>query len=296
MDKQDLAIGFIGIGALGKGLPLCLEARGYRVSGAHSRSLSSAQWLADHIPGCLVFPSAQELCDATDLVFITTPDAVIGQVAGSIIWRPGQGVVHCCGAASEEVLRPAADQGAVTGAFHPFQTLGGLVDPEETASRLSGVTFAVAGQGWLADYLWELANQLGGRPVSVSASDRPLYHASAVLACGYVVALLHSATEVWRAMGFSAEEAIDAIYPITCVTLDNLAREGATASVTGPVVRGDIVTLRSHLEALSQRLPELVPLYGELTSASLVLAARRGVGPDQISDIQELVDHYVGAE
>ena len=292
MNKQDPAIGFIGIGVLGKGLPLCLADRGYRVTAAHSRSHSSAQWLAGRVPGCRVFSSAQELCDATDLVFITTPDSVIGQIAASVTWRPGQGVVHCCGAESQELLHPALGQGAVTGAFHPFQTFAGLESPEDIAFRLSGVAFAVAGQGWVEGYLWEMATELGGHPVSISDGDRPLYHASAVLACGYLVALLKATIEVWQAMGFSEREAVDALYPISRATLENLAKTGADASVTGPAVRGDIQTLRSHLDSLIERLPEVVPLYRTLTSASLGMAARRGVGPERILALQELVDQY----
>ena len=292
MNKQDPAIGFIGIGVLGKGLSMCLADRGYRITAAHSKSPSSAQWLAGRVPGCRIFTSAQELCDATDLVFITTPDAVIGQVAASVTWRLGQGVVHCCGSRSQELLQPAARQGAVTGAFHPYQTFAGLESTEDIASRLSGVAFAVAGQDWLEAFLRKMARDLGGHSVSISDADRPLYHASAVLACGYLVALLQATIELWQAMGFSEREAVDALYPISQATLENLARTGADTSLTGPVVRGDIDTLRSHLDALSERLPELVPLYGALTSASLGMAARRGVGPEQIMALRELVDQH----
>ncbi|PKB78404.1 MAG: hypothetical protein BZY88_18740 [SAR202 cluster bacterium Io17-Chloro-G9] len=292
MKKQDPAIGFIGIGVLGKGLPLCLADRGYRVTAAYSRSPDSAQWLAGRLPGCGVFSSAQGLCDATDLVFITTPDSEIGRVAASVSWRPGQGVVHCCGAASRELLNLAVGQGAFTGAFHPYQTFAGLEAPEDIASRLSGVAFAVAGQDWLGSYLGEMATELGGHPVSISDADRPLYHASAVLACGYLVALLKATIQVWQAMGFSDQEALDALYPISRATLDNLAKAGAEASVTGPVVRGDIDTLRSHLETLSERLPEVAPVYAALTTASLGMAAQRGMGAEQLKDLQRLVQQY----
>lgn len=271
---------------------MCLADRGYRITAAHSRSPSSAQWLGGRVPGCRVFASAQELCDATDLIFITTPDSVIGQVAASVTWRPGQGVVHCRGSRSRELLQPAACQGAVTGAFHPYQTFAGLEGPEDIASRLFGVAFAVAGEDWLEAYLRQMVTDLGGHPVSISDADRPLYHASAVLACGHLVALLKATIEVWQAMGFSEREAVDALYPISRATLDNLAGAGADASLTGPVVRGDFDTLRSHLDTLSERLPELVPLYGTLTNASLGMAARRGVGPEQILALQELVDQY----
>jgi len=288
MDKGDVGIGFIGIGVLGKGLAMSLAARGYRVVAAGSRRLSSAQWLAERVPGCRVFASAQELAEATDLVFITTPDSAIGEVAAAVAWHPGQGVVHCCGAVSTAILQPAAGQGALTGAFHPFQTFAGLASPQETICRLAGVTFAVAGEGWLSDFLGNLARELGGRPVSIRDEDRPLYHAAAVLSCGYLVALLQAAVALWQEMGVSQEEAISSLYPLARVTLENVAQSGIGASVTGPVVRGDAATVRSHLEALSRRLPELVPLYGALTDASLPLAAGRGVSPAQLAAIRGL--------
>lgn len=292
MNKGEVSIGFIGIGVLGKGLAMSLAAREYRVVAAYSRRRSSAQWLEERVPGCRVFASAQELAAATDLVFITTPDSAIGEVAAAVAWHPGQGVVHCCGAASRELLQPAADQGAVTGAFHPFQTFAGLADPQETISRLAGVTFAVAGEGWLSDFLGNLAGELGGRSVDIRDEDRPLYHAAAVLSCGYLVALLQATVALWREMGVSQEEAISALYPLARVTLENVANIGIGASVTGPVVRGDAATVRSHLEALSHRLPELVSLYGALADASLPLAAGRGVGPAQLAAMRGLINDY----
>ncbi len=296
MDERNPSIGFIGVGILGKGLALALAARRYRVIAAHSRSTSSAEWLAGRLPGCRVFATAQELCDAADLVFITTPDSTIGQVAAAVAWRPGQGVVHCSGAASIEVLEPASQQGALAGALHPLQTFAGLDQPEDAATRLSGVTFAVSGQGWLAGFLQELASELGGRPVSISDADRPLYHAAAVLACPMLAAVIQAAVEVWQGMGFSAEQAVKSLHPLAKGTVENVARQGVAASLTGPTVRGDVATIRGHLEALSQRLPHLVPFYGALIRASLPLVAQRGVGPGQLLAMQELIDHYSGVE
>jgi predicted short-subunit dehydrogenase-like oxidoreductase (DUF2520 family) len=292
LDKRTANIGFIGIGVLGKGLALALAAQGYQVAAAHSRNLASAQWLADRVDGCRVFNTAQELANASDLAFITTPDSIISEIARAVAWRPGQGVVHCCGAASTEILRCAVLQGAIPGAFHPFQTFAGIDSPEESTARLAGVTFAVAGEGWVVKFLQELVRDLGGRPVFIRDGDRPLYHASAVLGCGYLAALLHAAVEVWQKMGFTPQEAISALYPLARVTLENVSKHGVLASVTGPVVRGDAVTVQSHLEALSQQLPELVGLYRALTAASLPLAAQHNVSPDQLEAFRELVDSY----
>ena len=292
MDERNPGIGFIGAGVLGKGLALALVDKGYRVVGVHSRSASSAQWVADRVPGCRVLPNAQELADAADLVFITTPDSVIGQVAAAVSWRTGQGVAHCSGADSTEILNAASDQGAATSAFHPFQTFAGLSDPADATARLAGVTFAVAGNGWPFEFLRHLAGELGGLAVSISDTDRPLYHAAGVIACGHLLALLYSAVEIWQVLGFSQEQAVGSLYPICHATLDAMAKDGVSASATGPIYRGDIATVRAHFEAIFQNLPHLAPVYGTLAAASLPLAAERGVALNHISAMQELIDHY----
>lgn len=290
MSEQQCSIGFIGIGVLGKGLALALASRGYDVVAASSRSAGSARWLSDRLPRCRVFRDAQDLADACDLVFITTPDSVIEEVAAALSWRPGQGAVHCCGAVSTRVLDAVTRQGGTAGAFHPFQTFSGLQEPEEAATRLTGVTFAVAGEGWLEPYLSVMAQNLGGMAVSIDDKDRPLYHAAAVLGCGFFTALLQDAVLLWKAMGFSDEQAIRALYPLAKATLDNAEKMGTVDSVTGPVVRGDAVTVQAHLEALASRLPEVIPVYQALAMASLPLAEARAVAPAQVEALRQLFE------
>ena len=213
LNKQELKIGFIGVGVLGKGLALALADRGYRVSASFSRRSDSSLWLSERIPGCSVAASAQALAEVADLVFITTPDAAIHQVCAEVAWRPDQGVVHCCGADSRGILDSAARRQAQTGAFHPFQTLAGLKDPAEAGARLTGVSFAVEGDGWLSDLLPQMAQDLGGRAVVIPEGDRPLYHASAVLACAHLAALMHGAVTLWERMGYDSVDALEAFHP-----------------------------------------------------------------------------------
>ncbi|MDA0734890.1 MAG: DUF2520 domain-containing protein [Chloroflexi bacterium] len=292
MNDRHYRIGFVGIGVLGKGLALALAAHNYSVVAAHSRSISSAQWLADRLNGLQVYATAQDLSDVCDVVFITTPDSVITSVAESVNWRDGQAVVHCSGASSIEILECARAQGALTGGFHPFQTFAGLDSPEDIGSRLAGVTFAVAGADWLGRFLWDLGHQLGGQPVTIPDQHRPLYHASAVLSCGYLAALIQVAVDSWGAMGFTDQEALDALLPLATATLENIGQHGIPASVTGPVVRGDVSTISAHLEALSRAVPDAVTVYSALTSASLNLAAQHGVAEPQLEQIQKLIADY----
>lgn len=272
---------------LGSGLALALRQCGHRVCAVSSRGSASAEALATKVPGCEPLSGAQAVAEATDLVFITTPDSAIESVAASVKWKPGHWVVHCCGAMGTAALRPAADQGAVTGAFHPFQTFAGLDRPEQAAARLSGVTFALSAEGDLAGFLNNLGHALGGRTVTIADEARGLYHASAVLSCGYLVTLLEAAVEVWQAAGFTREEGLEAVAALSGATLESVARLGTRAGVTGPLVRGDVGTVMNHLEALAHAMPEVAALYRTLTEKSLPLALDLGLTPQGATAIRE---------
>ena len=246
--------------------------------------------------------TAQNVADACDLVFITTPDAVIAEVAASVNWRDGQGVVHCCGAASTELLQPAADACLPSaylalGAMHPFQTFAALSDPAEAARRLSGVTFAVSATGWLADYLPSLAQRLDGHAIVIPDELRPLYHASAVLACGYVTTLLDAAVSLWTRMGFTEADGVQRRRPPgPSATIEAIAAAGPSAAVTGPAVRGDANTIVAHLAALSQHAPELLPLYRQLTQASIPLARAKGVSEADLVALASITRGEAGSK
>ena len=279
---NDVRIGFVGAGILGRGLALALSSAGCRIAAASSRTPSSAQWIAERVDGCVAVDAAQQVADACDLVFITTPDGAIAEVAASVNWRSGQGVAHCCGAASTELLDAASAAGASVGAMHPFQTFAALGDPTEAARRLSGVTFAVSATGWLADYLPLLAERLDGRAIEVPDELRPLYHASAVLACGYVGTLLDAAISLWTRMGFTEEDGVRAVAPLSRATIEAVAAAGPVNAVTGPAVRGDADTIAAHLSLLAEHTPHLLALYRELTLASIPLARAKGVGEEEL--------------
>ena len=288
-DSGSRRIGFIGAGTLGSGLALALYQQGYNVCAVASRTRQSAEHLAAAIPGCVAPESSQDVAAAADLVFITTPDAAIVPVAESVQWRAGQEVTHCCGASGRELLKPAADQGAATGAFHPFQTFAGMASPDRAAERLAGVTFAVTADGTLADFLTALAEDLGGQAITLKEDQRALYHSAAILSCGYLVTLLQTAQGGLEQCGFSPEDALEAVVALARATLDNVAALGPAASVTGPLVRGDAGTVRKHLDALARSNPPVARLYGTLTELSLPTALQRGLGPEGVAAIREAV-------
>ena len=286
-----LRVGIIGAGTLGKSLALGLSAVGWRVAAVASRTHTSAQTLADMIPGCDAPATPQEVVNRCDLVFLTVPDDAISLVASSLSWPPGRWVTHCSGAGSLDLLKPAADMGADCSSLHPFQTFAGASASQNALERFKGVTFAVEGQDRLLKTLETMAIDLGGRTLRLSPADRGLYHASAVMSCGYLVALLKAAAGAWRLMGATEEQALQVILPIAKATLNNVESLGPQMAATGPVVRGDVDTIRRHFRALTAQAPELLPLYVALTKASIPLTAP-AVEDEKLRDMERLISEY----
>ncbi|MCY4582673.1 MAG: DUF2520 domain-containing protein [Chloroflexi bacterium] len=282
MDERP-AIAFIGAGRVAGMLARAFAELGYPVPAVASRSPQSAQRVASLLTGCRAV-SLQDAANSAGVVFITTSDGAVNEVASGVAWRAGQGVVHCSGALTCEPLAPARAAGASVGSWHPFQTFGG-------ETTLAGVTFGIEAEGELLAFLERLASEVGGHPLRVPADARALYHAASVLSCGYLTTLLGEARTLWTRAGLPPEQAFQAITHIARTTVTNIERFGAETALTGPTSRGDTGTVQLHLEAVRGVAPELLPLYREICLRSVELAREAGrAGGDM--DLRPLLAEY----
>jgi predicted short-subunit dehydrogenase-like oxidoreductase (DUF2520 family) len=279
-----MKIGFIGAGTVGTALAILLSGRGYRVVAAYSRSRASAEKLAGAVKGCRVAAESQELADAADLVFITTPDDAISEVASRVRWRVGSGVVHCSGADSTEVLTPARRYGANVGGFHPLQTFAGV---ERALENIPGSTFAIEAEEPLLATLREMAVALGGCSIRLQAGDKVLYHAAAVLASNYLVTLVKMATDLWQTFSIPTDQSIPALLPLIRGTIHNIETIGIPNCLTGPIARGDVGTINKHLKALRERAPQLLFPYKEFGLQTVPIALAKGkIGREQAEELE----------
>ncbi len=268
-----MKIGFIGAGTVGTAMASRLSGAGYDVNVVASRSFASSERLAKFVPSSKPVMALQGVADAADLVFITTPDAAIGLVAGQLRWRSGTSVVHCSGADSTDVLLPARAQGAVVGAFHPLQTFASV---QQAIDNLPGSTFAVEAEEPLRSTLKKMASDLKGYSIELGASDKVLYHASAVIACNYFVTLVKLSTDLWQTFGVSRKDAVRALMPLLKGTLNNIENVGIPNCLTGPIARGDGGTISKHLSALDRSSPAVAGIYRQLGRETVPIALEKG--------------------
>ena len=283
-------IGFIGAGAVGGSIAVALHNAGYPVVAVASRTHASAQTFADRIPGCVPYRSLQKLADSVGFVFITTPDDAISAVCESLKIREGQGVAHCSGAASLDPLDAAAEQGALVGAFHPLQAFSSV---EEGVKNIPGTTFGIESAPEIRDYLEKMAHDIGGNPIFLRPEDKVLYHLSGVLMGNLLAVLASVAASVWPKFDHPRDEGIRALTPMMGAVARNLDANGVPQGVAGPYPRGDVGTIRKHLEALKSSAPEFLPLYCELALAGLPFAVEKGsLSEDLSAEIEQIVLEY----
>ncbi len=282
-----LRLGFIGAGTVGTALSVRLSSKGYRMIAVSSRSQTSARKLAQAVSGCHAFKNNQDVADTAELIFITTPDNAIASVASEIQWHTGQSVVHCSGALSTDILESAKKLGVQVGAFHPLQTFASV---KQAIENIPGSTFAVEAEEPLLSILKDMATTLDGHWIELKANDKVVYHAAAVIACNYLVTLVKLATDLWRSFNIPQSQATQALLPLIRGTIHNIDTVGIPQCLTGPIARGDIETIKKHLDALQKVAPALLSTYQELGLQTIPVALAKGrINQHQAEELQAIL-------
>lgn len=245
---ERFSVGVIGAGRVGAVLAAALRSAGHDVVAAAGESAASRTRIETLLPGVRVDkPTA--VARSCDLLLLTVPDDcldnVVRMLVGAGAIRAGQYVVHTSGRHGTAVLQPARDIGARGIALHPAMTFTGT---DLDLQRLPGVTYGVACAPEDAAVASGLVSDLGGTLGEVAEADRELYHAALAHGANHLVTLVSQAMQMLAAAG-SADPAAT-LRPLLGAALDNALAYGG-AALTGPIVRGDVQTVRSHLRALS---------------------------------------------
>jgi predicted short-subunit dehydrogenase-like oxidoreductase (DUF2520 family) len=140
--------------------------------------------------------------------------------------------------------------------------------------KLTGVPFAIEGDASAVRVAKGIVRDLGGQAVAIKKQDKVAYHAFATMICPLLISLLAASEKAAALAGMSAAESRRRMLPIIRQTLHNYEKLGPAAAFSGPIVRGDLETIRAHLKALS-KVPSAKYAYSALVRAALNLLPNR---------------------
>lgn len=232
-------------------------------------------------------PGKKALKDCS-LIFITVNDSNIASTARTISRLPidfgDKFVFHTSGALSAEILSPLIRKGASAASFHPVQTFEKIASKPHT--KFEKIYIAVEGQNKAVKKAFEVAKHIGSNPFVISPGDKVLHHINCVIASNYLVSYIHMLGDISerisgsyggrkiRINGFKRGNFFSIYEPLIVQTLENIRTKGIKASLTGPIQRKDIHTIKVHLEKLRKELPEILNFYSYMGIETVRLAVK----------------------
>lgn len=267
-------ISFIGAGKAAYSISKCLADAGYSIKSIISRSVHSAKDLAGRFEGCKFSTNYLDAL-AADLIFISTGDEQIGQVAAAIAKQEtdlsGKLFVHLSGVNNIDELKPLAEKGGETASLHIMQTF-----PSKKFINLTGSYASVeTGNEETAKKIFEIAENAGLKPFRISSEMKVFYHLAGVFASNMIVGDYSNAQNMFAVSWEGDINPAEILKPIMQRTIDNLTTKGIAASLSGPVERGDLQTIEKHIEHLrDNKLVRLNYISGSLNL--LEIAFKKG--------------------
>jgi predicted short-subunit dehydrogenase-like oxidoreductase (DUF2520 family) len=298
-----LSVTIIGPGRLGRAFAIALSDSDYSINALVARRPAMAEKAASLLAsghGRIQTLGANQLArlTPTDLVLITTPDDGIEETAqrlAAVTNRKGRGsvVLHTSGALSSAVLEPLARVGFHVGSIHPLVSVS---DPGTGAKALHGAYYCVEGDKAATKIARRIVNDLGGKSFSIEPKSKALYHAAALTAAGHLTALVDLAIEMLVSCGLTRPAAQRVLMPLVESSVANLKASPPESALTGTFARGDLATVKRHLEALSGGLKsgvrntDALKIYKLLGLRSLDLAGKKGLDRQVSKKIKALLD------
>lgn len=267
-------VAIVGLGRIGTALAVTLERCGYTVKVVR-RDQSQAR--VSPVEG-IIFDviTLEKAAQSAEALFITTPDDIIPEIAARLqkVDTNCKAVLHMSGSLSSEVFTPLQTKGIKTGSLHPLQSFPSI---EQAVRNFPGSYFTYEGDTSLVPWITELVADLGGILKTLPSTEmKAIYHAGAVFVSNYMVGIAHLGIQCLIQAGFSSDEAREALLPLMKGTMSNLAAMSPEKAITGPISRGDVGVVRSHLQFFKKELAEVIPVYCELAAVLAEISVKSG--------------------
>jgi len=246
----DSTVTIIGLGAVGNTLAEACLQNSVSLKSVVTTNKKKAAYFSER--NISVFNTIKELpIDSDSIIFITVPDDSIADVVTKIAQSakdqsfPERVIfTHCSGAITSDVLKPLASAGASAAAFHPLQTFSLTTGGD----RFRDIFISIEGEEVATQVLKKIAELLGASPVFLSREQKRSLHTAAVFASNYLVAVMHAAESI--ALNAGIDEPMLKMRPLIQQTMQNIFSGGPDDALSGPVRRGDLHTVKDHLNLL----------------------------------------------
>lgn len=261
--KSNIAI--IGAGKIAYSLVYALVGNGYRVKLIISNNIDSAQKLAQKFSIKNYSDKLVDLNTNIRVVFLSVPDNQIkittDKLANLHINVRNSLFIHLSGAENISKLGSLQQAGAFTASFHIMQTF-----PSKRIVKVENSYASIETENKFAErFLFHLAKNLKLKPFKLSSEDKIRYHIAGVFASNFLVGNIFNSENIFDIKKNKTNyNNFDFLSPIIKSTFNNIKQLGSSNSLSGPIERGDLTTIKKHINVLKEK-----NIYSELNHTYL---------------------------
>lgn len=224
----------------------------------------------------------KEINTLPDVIFLTVNDSSIKTLAKKIAQKfkhslKDKIIIHTSGILPYLVLNQCEKHGAIIAKAHPYQTFS-----KSSVNSLKGVPWGIhTNQNF--DLIAEIIRFLGGNPIDLSISNVNdiLYHSSAVATSNFFISPLILGKLLAEKAGVNPSDFMKKISSSALKNTLDYCNGSKEFPLTGPIIRGDVGSIKSHIKELSNE-PQLLKIYTHLALATIEIAYYYGFISNEI--------------
>lgn len=247
-----MKIVFIGAGRLATHLATILYQQSYNIIQVFSRTLESAELLANSISSSATNDIAEITKDG-DIYIFSVKDSVLESLIDKVPSNNGLWL-HTSGSISINVFSGYTDR---YGVLYPFQTFS----KDRTINLKEVPLFIESAQNSDLTILEKFSKELSNKVFQLSSEKRKYVHLTGVFACNFVNHMYAISEEIL------AKENIpfDILFPLIDETTSKIHSMSPSEAQTGPAIRYDENIINKHLSLIDD--PLLKEIYKDISQS-----------------------------
>ena len=261
-----MKVSFIGAGKVSTAFGKYIKNSGIEVLYYYSRNINSSKKSAKYVV-CSFTTNLESLIINSDYIFITTSDDEIKNVVKDILELKlnisDKIFVHMSGALTSIILSKLNKN---IFSLHPLQSFS---DIDKAVIDLDNTYFSLEGKNKL-EYIEILLKKINNKYFILNEDQKIKYHLSACVFSNYLVTLMDFGMKLLEDIGINKDEGLLAMDPLIMATYDNIKKNTTKLALTGPIQRGDLNTLKKHLNQLEGIDLEVYKSLGKMTTERLI--------------------------
>lgn len=252
MNLKNINIAVIGAGRIAHSLIPAMQKAGFKVSAVISRKIDSSKKLAEKNNIEFYSDDLSKIPPKINFFILALPDSEIKEAAKKLSMQKinynNKTFIHLSGSQNISSLKALKEKGADTGSIHIMQSF-----PSKRAFQIKNSFAAIeAGKPEVKKILFQFAEKLGLNSFEIKSKDKILDHLIGVYASNFLASNLFIAESLFATISGGKGNFYSVVQPIILSTLKNIKNFGAASAISGPVARGEVEVVKSHLKELKK--------------------------------------------